>query len=145
MSHRLTAIILLCLPLAAAAEVYQYRDAQGRTVYSDTPPPGVNATKKDLNVTRQSEEATRALDEKMQGFEKRREEAASNEAKQAKEKAERALAAENCTKARNKLAALQSGQRIVRYNAAGEREFVDDASRAAETAQAQSSVAEWCK
>ena len=41
--------------------------------------------------------------------------------------------------------ALQSGQRIVRFNTQGEREFLDDAGRAKEMEEAQKSVSEWCK
>ncbi len=145
MLHRSAAFVLAFLPLMAVAQVYQYRDAQGRMVYSDTPPPGVNATKKDVNVAPPAGDTSKTLQDKVQDFQKRRDEAADREAKAAKDKAEKEKAAENCSKARNKLAALQSGQRIVRYNAQGEREFLDDATREAEIAQTQQSVTEWCK
>lgn len=81
----------------------------------------------------------------MQQFEKRREERQAADAKAAKEKAERERAAEHCTKARNRLAALQSGQRIVRFNAQGEREYMDDAGREKEIADSQKAVSDWCK
>lgn len=145
MPYRFAVFVLACLPLIAAAEVYQYRDAQGRMVYSDSPPPGTNATKKDMNVSPPAGDAAKSLQDKVQDFQKRRDEAAEAEARQAKEKAESDRAAENCSKARNKLAALQSGQRIVRYNAQGEREFLDDPEREKEIAQTQQSVSEWCK
>lgn len=38
-------LLLAVLP-ALAAQVYQYQDAQGRTVYSDVPPPGQAASSK---------------------------------------------------------------------------------------------------
>lgn len=145
MTLRLTAFILICLPLAAMAQIYQYKDAQGRTVFSDTPPPDAKATRKNIDVAPPSGDSTRSLEEKMQAFQKRRDAAAEQEAKQAKAKVEQEKAAENCTRARNKLAALQSGQRIVRYNAQGEREFLDDGSRERETADARKAVSEWCK
>jgi hypothetical protein len=143
--HRFAAFVLACLPLMAVAQVYQYRDAQGRMVYSDTPPPGVNATRKAVNAAPPAGDTSKTLQDKVQDFQKRRDEATDREAKAAKDKAEKDKAAENCSRARNKLAALQSGQRIVRYNAQGEREFLDDAGREAESAQAQQSVTEWCK
>ncbi len=145
MFHRLAALILSCLPLVAAAQVYQYRDANGRMVFSDTPPPGVNAVRKNIDVAPPASEASGGLQDKLQAFQKRRDEAAEAEAKAARDKAEKDKAAENCTKARNKLAALQSGQRIVRYTASGEREFLDDPGREREIAQTQKSVADWCK
>jgi hypothetical protein len=39
-SPRLTAFILMCLPLAAMAQIYQYKDAQGRMVFLGHPAPG---------------------------------------------------------------------------------------------------------
>lgn len=142
---RIAAAVLLSVPLACAAQVYQYKDAQGRTVFSDTPPPGANATKKNINPPQPSGDSSGSVQEKLQEFQKRRDERLESEAKQAKEQAEKDRMAENCTRARSKLAALQSGQRIVRFNTQGEREFLDDAGRAKEMEEAQKSVSEWCK
>lgn len=143
---RVAAVLLLgLLPLTCAAQVYQYKDAQGRTVFSDTPPPGANATKKNLNVPQPSGDAARSTQDKLQEFQKRREDRLEAESKAAKEQAEKDKAAENCTRARNRLTALQSGQRIVRFNAQGEKEYIDDPTREKEIASAQQSVAEWCK
>ena len=50
-----------------------------------------------------------------------------------------------CTQARSQLAALNSGQRIARMSADGEREFLDDAARSAEVARLQQQVAEHCQ
>ena len=145
MFHRLAVFALACLPLIAAAQVYQYKDTNGNTVFSDSPPPGTKATRKDIKVAPPSTEQTESLDGKMQEFQKRRDAAAEQEARQAKDKVEKEKAEANCTRSRNKLASLQSGQRIVRYNAQGEREFLDEAARERETAEAQQSIAEWCK
>ncbi|MDP2869251.1 DUF4124 domain-containing protein [Methyloversatilis sp.] len=146
MHLRLTLIALVCLPLVATAQVYQYKDANGNTVFSDSPPPGAKAIRKDIKVAPPAADAPNTdLQDKLQGFQQRREAAAAEESRAAKDKAEKEKADANCTRARNKLAALQSGQRIVRYNAQGEREFIDDATRATETSEAQQSVSEWCK
>jgi hypothetical protein len=143
---RLAFIALTCLPLLATAQVYQYKDANGNPVFSDSPPPGAKAIRKDIKVAPPAADAPNTdLQDKLQGFQQRREAAAAEESRAAKERAEKEKADANCTRARNKLAALQSGQRIVRYNAQGEREFIDDATRAAETTEAQQSVAEWCR
>lgn len=146
MHLRLAFIALTCLPLLATAQVYQYKDANGNPVFSDSPPPGAKAIRKDVKVAPPAADTSNNnLQEKLQSFQQRREAAAAEEAKAAKDKAEKEKADANCTRARNKLAALQSGQRIVRYNAQGEREFIDDATRATETAEAQQSVSEWCR
>jgi hypothetical protein len=143
--HRLAVFVLACLPLVATAEVYQYKDANGNTVFSDSPPPGAKAIRKDIRTPPPPADSSGALNEKMQEFQKRREEAGEKEAKQAKEKAEQEKAAENCSRARSKVAALETGQRIVRFNAQGEREFLDDAGREKELAEARQSASEWCK
>lgn len=53
--------------------------------------------------------------------------------------------AENCKAARGHLAALESGQRLVRMNEKGEREFLDDRQRAAEMQRARDVIASDCR
>lgn len=53
--------------------------------------------------------------------------------------------ADNCRAARSQLATLQSGQRMVRMNDKGEREFLDDAQRAVETQRARTVIASDCR
>jgi Domain of unknown function (DUF4124) len=53
--------------------------------------------------------------------------------------------AQNCERARRAMTTLQSGVRIQQTNAKGEREFLDDAGRAAETRRLQGVVAADCK
>lgn len=53
--------------------------------------------------------------------------------------------AENCASARQSKATLDSGVRIGRVNAKGEREYLDDAGRAAETKRAQGVIDTSCK
>lgn len=142
---RIAAVLLLGLPLACAAQVYQYKDAQGRTVFSDTPPPGANATKKSLNVPQPSGDAARSTQDKLQDFQKRRDDRLEAESKASKEQTEKDKAAENCARSRNRLTALQSGQRIVRFNAQGEKEYIDDPTREKEIASTQQAISEWCK
>ena len=49
-----------------------------------------------------------------------------------------------CTQARSQLVALQSGQRIARMNADGEREFLDDAARSEEIARLEQQIGQNC-
>lgn len=53
--------------------------------------------------------------------------------------------AENCKAARGHLAAMESGQRLVRFNEKGEREFLDDRQRAAEMQRARDVIASDCR
>ena len=53
--------------------------------------------------------------------------------------------AENCTRAKQAKASLDSGQLMKHTNAKGEQVFMDDASRAAERKRAQSVIDADCK
>jgi hypothetical protein len=63
--------------------------------------------------------------------------AAEAKAKQGNKLAEASRKADDCQRARSQLAMLNSGQRVTRPNAQGEREFLDDAGRAAEISRSQ--------
>jgi cytoskeletal protein RodZ len=56
-----------------------------------------------------------------------------------------ALRADNCQRARAQMATLDSGVRIARANAKGEREIMDDAGRAAEARKAKDVIASDCR
>jgi hypothetical protein len=53
--------------------------------------------------------------------------------------------ASNCRQARSQAASLESGIRVVRTNEKGEREVLDDRSRAEELRRAQAAIASECK
>jgi hypothetical protein len=59
-------------------------------------------------------------------------------------KAQAAARSENCRNARRELAALDSGQRMVRLNDKGEREYLDDKARAESTQRARSVISSDC-
>ena len=146
--HRLASIAIgLCLTGVCFAQVYQYRDANGRMVYSDTPPPEAGAKETQVRPAAgpASEEARKALAEKTKEFDKRREEAAENQKKADEEAAKKAKADSNCSDARNQLTALESGQRMAKYGKDGEHIVLDDAMRAEETARTRALVDKWCK
>ena len=67
----------------------------------------------------------------------------------AKQKAEEqrvaAAKAENCSRAKAQLTTLDSGIRIARANANGEREFLDDKQRADETKRTKDVISADCK
>ncbi len=79
-------------------------------------------------------------------LEQRRQQAEAAEA--AKQKAAQEVQAkaraDNCTRTRQNKASLDSGIRITRTNAQGEREFLDDAQRAAEQRRTQDIIARDC-
>ena len=73
----------------------------------------------------------------------------AEEAEAAKRKAEEEriakAKAENCTRAKQAKATFDSGVRVSRTNANGEREVLDDAARAAETQRIQGIIDSDCK
>lgn len=71
-----------------------------------------------------------------------KEEAAKHKAEEDRVAAARA---DNCRRAKEALVTYQSGVRISRANAQGEREFLDDAARAAETTRLQGIIASECR
>lgn len=84
------------------------------------------------------------LAERNADYNKRRVESAEKEQKAAQEAQQAAAKADNCLKARNNQAALESGQRMVEFNAQGERAFLDDAGRAKRIKDTQAIVAKSC-
>ena len=167
----LFALSMLAGTALPAAAQWKWRDAKGQLQYSDLPPPrGVppkdilqtpptaagrveravvpapGASKPEAEV-----EAAAALDAAANAvdpvLEARRKEAADAEAD--KRKADEArlarTKAENCERARNYLRTLESGVRIARSNAKGEREYLDDRGREQEIQVARGVSASECR
>ena len=144
-----------------AAAQWMWRDANGKPVFSDRPPP---ADIPDRNIVQRPSGTLRAVapapapasapaaalpappSGQDKELEQRRQQAEAAEA--ARQKAAQELQAkaraENCVRARQNKASLDSGIRITRTNAQGEREFLDDAQRAAETRRTQDIIARDC-
>ncbi len=156
------ALLGLTLALPAAAQ-WKWRDPHGQTQYSDLPPPpgipekdilqrpgtGSAARRAAAAVPASAASAAalpaaRASDPELEARRKKAEDEAA-----AKKKAEddkvAAARAENCKRAQAQMRTLDSGIRIARVNAKGEREILDDDARAAETRRTQGLIASECK
>lgn len=155
-------VISLLVALPAGAEIYQWRDAHGHVHYSDTPPAGENATTirpavaptvqpgKDVATgtgAGGSAEAAKpeTLAERDLAFRQRRAEAAAAAAKAEQEHQQSAQRQRDCEQGRNQLVALESGQRLARFNRDGEREVLDDKGRADEIARTQKFIQSACR
>lgn len=146
------ALLLVALLFAAAgasAQQYKWVDRNGRVQYGDTPPPGANAQR--LRTPSGSaapqpaaKSGARTPGDPETEFRKRREAAGKEQEKQAGAEQEAQIKKENCARAQAAARDLQSGQRIVRTDAKGERYFLDDAQVAQEAARARQLVQEWC-
>ena len=143
----LLALVLL-VPLSVAAQVYSWKDANGRIHYSDQPPPDkvqpARTVATDPPPTSDTERA------KQQNADKRLSAAEKAKAdKEAAEKAEKQRAdderrASNCERARKALQGLESGQIRYRMNANGEREAIEDAARETELTNVRQAVDDHC-
>ncbi len=150
--------LTLAFAAGASAQLYRWVDKDGRVRYSDTPPPGVKATTLQPPSGAAAPAApapgdAAAKDAKKgpltpaeQEAEYRKRQLGAQKAREKEEQAGRDAQAkqENCARAKETLAGLESGQRIARTDASGERYYVDDDQRAAEIAKARQSVSAWC-
>jgi hypothetical protein len=78
-------------------------------------------------------------------FRKRQADAQKAAEKGAKDAKDEQARQTNCQNSRQQLAELESGQRIARTGANGERYYLEDDQRAAEVGRARQLVIEWCK
>ena len=171
LAHALVLGFACVLPLAASAQ-WQWVDNAGKTVFSDQPPP-LDVPEKNIlrrptraaGAPRVSTSPSPAADAdaaattakpaangpKPTGVDKELEEKARKAAEA--ERARKAVEAErvararadNCAQARQSKATFDSGLRVARVNAQGEREFLDDSQRAAELQRAQSAIDRDCR
>lgn len=184
------AFLLVVASLSAPAHgQWQWRDANGRMVMSDRPPPsdvplrniiraprgvkvpiaaagetgapngaanaaGQNSTAPGTTApgtaapnsaaASASAPAAKSIAERDMEYRKRQAEAAEA-AKKAEEAAAEARATrEACAAMRGNLAALNSGQRIIQTDEKGERSYLDDAQRSAETDKLNAQISQRC-
>lgn len=154
-----------CIPLLGYGQ-WKWRDADGRTQYSDRPPPRGTADKDILTrpvqpplslmtaappthsaasgaAGKASAPATASVPE---AAARRASEAASatpsaNKAEEARRQQHRA---DNCRRAQEYARSLEAGQRVQRVNAQGEREFLDDTQRGRERDKARQVIETEC-
>ena len=168
-SLRVILLALSCaVPLAALAQ-WQWIDKDGRKVFSDQPPPPSVPANKILRqpgarVAPPAEETVApasaaaaqtakaaASAPKLTGKEKELEdkkkaaEAAEAAKKKALEEEVARLRADNCARAKRSKATFDTGVPIARTNDKGEREIMNDATRAAEIKRLEGMIASDCK
>ena len=151
-------LLTLFFVLPAAQAQWKWRDRNGQVTASDLPPPKDipdkdvlqrpdPAVRKPAAAASAPASAASARSTSDPELEARRRNAEAEAA--AKLKAEDARLArdraENCQRARNQLATLESGQRIARMNDKGEREFLDDKAIADEARRARGVIAGDCR
>ena len=144
---------------AAAAQQYKWVDKDGRVRYGDVPPPGVKATplrapagpaappasaKGAAKDGKGAPSGPLSPAQQEAEFRKRQAEAEKARDKEAKSAEEARGRQENCRIAQANLRQLESGERIARTDAKGERYFLEDEQRSAEIGRARKAVSYWC-
>jgi hypothetical protein len=144
---------------AAQAQIQCWTGKDGRRVCGDTPPPGAKVREiRGTAATAPAAEAPSQKDaaakdarkgpltpaEQEQAFRKRQLDAEKAREDEAKAQAEAAQKKENCERSREALRALESGTRIARTDARGERYYLEEAQVAAEVAKAREQVRQSC-
>lgn len=162
------AVWVLALCAVPGWAQWQWTDASGRTVFSDTAPPSSvpekSIQRKPGNTRNATAVATPpspapggkatpppasnpAVDKSVAELEAKKKQA--EDAEKAKQKAEELKAAQakadNCQRARRNLGLLGTGQILSTVNAKGERVFMDEATRNAENARLQQIVQQSCR
>ncbi len=161
---RVTVLGLACALPALAFAQWHWIDKDGRKVFSDQSPPadvparnivrqpgirGVAAQPPAAAASQPVKPAASTL--KLSGKDKELQEkkkqadAAEAEKKKAEEEQAAKARADNCERAKRSKAGYDSGIRIARSNAKGEREYIDDATRASETKRLEVIIARDCK
>ena len=167
----LFAVFLTCSCAAAVAQ-WQWIDGNGRRVISDrSPPPNTpeknilkrptgrtsvtpapaattdappNATVPGTAPLAPSASKNAGIDKELEARKKAALDAEAAKRREEEEKITKAKI-ENCARAKQAKATFDSGIRIARTNAAGEREVMDDAAREAEIKRVQGIMATDCK
>ena len=154
---------------------WAWRDAGGKMVYSDQPPPksvasrdnvrqprsapapgidapvaapsdsGADAPRASAAATSPAKPARPSVIEREIESQRRQQQLADAEKKAADEEARRAQLAENCDRLRGYLRAIDGGFRLARVNAAGQQEILDDAARASERERARAELEQYCQ
>lgn len=153
MSKFLWVLAMTLLPAAAQAQIMKCTGPGGRVEFSAVCPPGTKAESTGIRSTPGTpaaaaapDGAQKSLTEQDAAFRKR-----LLEQQEAAKKAESQAAAakdrkQNCETAQAYLRGLQSGARIGKTDPqTGERVFLEDSERSAETARAQRAVDTNCK
>ncbi len=149
-------VVALATPMLVDAQIYKWKDKNGVTRYSDTPPTDnvkvdkigkekttkpAPAAEKEANPAANNKTQPDSEDEAAQ----LRARNAEIEKKNKEEKAAQAkLKAENCRSAKADYETFIQGGRIYQMNEKGEREYFDDAALNERKAKAQANMQQYC-
>lgn len=158
MTKTLVLLIVLAFAGPAQAQIKCWTNADGKRACGDAPPPGAKVrTVKDApasagaapaaakdGAAKDAKKGPLTAAEQDQDYRKRQIEAQKAAAKAEQEQKEATAKKENCERSQLMVRAMESGQRISRTDAKGERYFLDDAQVAQELSKARQNSQQWC-
>lgn len=140
-------LMLLC-SITANAQIYKWVDENGKTQYTDQPPPAAAKEEQKLQIrsapmtgNHESVKSSNPTEERLE-FDKRRQQKKEEETKQ------QAKAEENkkkCIDAQGQLRIYTDSPRLTVPDGAGGITYVDDETRQKKIAEANKAIAEFCK
>lgn len=165
--HLLLALMMfIAAPLLSHAEIYKWKDKDGSTRYTDTPPPSnvkqeaIGGKKKPVTPTGKEplapvenvRQTSPKMNDSLPGPVSAADEAAAQRQRNAEtekrnkqeKEAEAKRKAENCKAAKANYETYTQGGRIYKMNEKGEREYMDDKDLQAGKEQAQKEISENC-
>lgn len=165
-SRTLAILLACCIPALAYAQIYTWKDAGGRTHFSDQPPPdaqvktmrggvavnppepqkaGSEPLAQGSGVPDAKASAPKTWQDQNKDFAKRQTEKAETEAKAKKEQESKAEKERYCTDLRRRIAMLERGGRIGKANDQGELIPLSDNQLQGEVERARAQLAKDCK
>ena len=139
------ALALYCL--TAAAQLYSWKDADGKVHYSDEPPAEKTPARKVAPPAAGDGDpaARHSLAEQEMASRKKQKEAQEAADKAAKDKTTADERRVQCDRAQGNLRSIESGEARFTVDSKGERVGLDGAVREAELAKARKAAESWCK
>ncbi len=143
-------VLLFVFSIVANGELYKWVDNNGKTQYTDQPPPaGAATTEKKLEIKLapvqpaddKDKKARKNLADRELDFKKR---LAAKEQEEAKHQKEIKESKENCTRARSKLKLYQEAPKLTVSDGKGGIVRADDAARQKGIKEAQKEIKSYC-
>ena len=154
------AIVIVLAAGSAAAQAYKWVDADGKVRYGDTPPPGAQAsavrppqsatastatTPSPVPAAKDAKKGPLTPAEEDMAFRRRQADAGKKAEQADAELRAKAQREDACERTRQYLATLESGQRVTRTDASGERYYLDEDQVAQELAREKKTYQASCK
>jgi len=151
MNRKLIVLIVSAATLASqalAGEIYKYVDDQGTVHYVDRPTGESGEERLDVSYAHTDSAAVNAQvkqrHEYMEALEESRADAKSRREAEAQARAEVEQRAAKCQESRARLETYLQSRRLYRENAAGEREYLDEAQTMEARKKAEEQIQKYC-